>query len=443
MRSARNRELVALVPVALLLTAGFAAVFAQEGPKVDNLSLIYGAYFLAVCVATHVFLRVRLPNADPYLFPLMALLTAFGLVMIYRIDESLARDQANWFVLGLVLFALTIQLLRDYSVLERYRYTIAAASILLLLAPRVPGIGQQVNGAYLGVKLGPIAFQPAEFSKIGIVIFLASYLREHREVLIVGARRILGVTLPPLKHFGPMLVVWGASMLMLVFIRDLGSSLMFFAAFLALLYVATGRFSFVVIGMAMFLLGAWFIVATVPHVHDRVEIWLHPYNDPLNKGYQILQSIFAQADGGLFGKGFGQGMITTPGGSPLLPAAQTDTIYSLIVNELGLFGACGVLATYLLIAARGFRVALLASDGFSKLLATGLTAVFSIQAFVIIGGVTRVIPLTGVTLPFISYGGSSIVANFVLLALLLLVSDRARREAGAPAGRSLALGGAT
>jgi len=431
---ARNRELFALVPVALLLTAGFAAVFAQESSKLDNLSLIYGAYFFAVCLATHLFLRIRLPDADPYLFPLAALLMAFGLVMVYRIDASLARDQANWFVLGLVLFALTIQFLRDYDVLERYRYTIAVVGLLLLLAPRLPGIGEQVNGAYLGVKAGPLSFQPAEFSKICLVVFLASYLREHREVLIVGARRVLGVTLPPLKHFGPMLVVWGASMFMLVFIRDLGSSLMFFAAFLALLYVATGRFSFVAIGMAMFLVGAWFFAATVPHVHDRVEIWLNPYAHPQGSGYQILQSIFAQADGGLFGKGFGQALITVPGThSALLPAAQTDTIYSLIVNELGLFGACAVILIYLLIAARGFKIALLAADGFSKLLATGLTAVFSIQAFVIIGGVTRVIPLTGVTLPFISYGGSSIVANFVLLALLLLVSDRARREAGTDA----------
>jgi cell division protein FtsW (lipid II flippase) len=430
MTRARNRELLALIPVALLLTAGFAAVFAQENAKLGNLSLTYGAYFFAVCLATHVYLRIRLPHADPYLFPLMALLTAFGLVMIYRIDESLARDQANWFVFGLVLFALTIQFLRDYEVLERYRYIIATAGILLLLAPRLPGIGEQVNGAYLGVKVGPISFQPSEFAKIAIVVFLASYLRENREVLIVGARRILGVTLPPIKHFGPMLVVWGASMLLLVFIRDLGTSLMFFAAFLALLYVATGRFSFVVIGMILFLLGAWFIVSTVPHVHDRVEIWLHPYAHPHKSGYQILQSIFAQADGGLFGKGFGQGLITIPGtDSTLLPAAQTDTIYSLIVNELGLFGACGLIATYLLITARGFKIALLADDGFSKLLATGLTAVFAIQAFVIIGGVTRVIPLTGVTLPFVSYGGSSIVANFVLLALLLLVSNRARREA--------------
>jgi cell division protein FtsW (lipid II flippase) len=435
--------LAALVPVALLLTAGFAAVFAQERSQLGNLSVVYGAYFFAVCLATHIYLRIRLPNADPYLFPLMALLTAFGLVMIYRIDEGLARDQANWFVLGLVLFALTIQFLRDYEVLERYRYTIAAGGLLLLLAPRLPGIGQQVNGAYLGIKIGPLAFQPAEFSKIAIVIFLASYLRENREVLIVGARRVLGVTLPPLKHFGPMLVVWGASMFMLVFIRDLGSSLMFFAAFLALLYVATGRFSFVVIGMAMFVLGAWFFAATVPHVNERVEIWLHPYSDPTESGYQILQSIFAQADGGLFGKGFGQGLITIPGThAALLPAAQTDTIYSLIVNELGLFGACGVVLIYLLIAARGFKIALLADDGFSKLLATGLTAVFSIQAFVIIGGVTRVIPLTGVTLPFVSYGGSSIVANFVLLALLLLISDRTRREAAEPAGRDLALGAA-
>jgi cell division protein FtsW (lipid II flippase) len=441
--TARNRELVALVPVAVLLTAGFAAVFSQGNAELGNLSLTYGAYFLAVCLATHIFLRFRLPNADPYLFPLMATLTALGLVMIYRIDESLARDQANWFVFGLILFALTIWFLRDYEVLERYRYTIAVVGLLLLLAPRLPGIGQQVNGAYLGVKIGPLAFQPAEFTKIAIVIFLASYLREHREVLIVGARRVLGVTLPPLKHFGPMLVVWGASMFMLVFIRDLGSSLMFFAAFLALLYVATGRFSFVVIGMAMFLVGAWFFAATVPHVHDRVEIWLHPYAEARGNGYQILQSIFAQADGGLFGKGFGQALINSPGSHPparLLPAAETDTIYALIVNELGLFGASGLILVYLLITARGFKIALMASDGFSKLLATGLTAVFAIQAFVIIGGVTRVIPLTGVTLPFISYGGSSIVANFVLLALLLLISDRARREAAEPGGRVATMG---
>jgi cell division protein FtsW (lipid II flippase) len=428
---ARNRELVALVGVALLLTAGFTAVFIQEDARLGNLSLLYGGYFLAICLVTHIYLRFRLAHADPYLFPLMALLAAFGLVVLYRIDDGLARDQATLFVLGLGLFVLTIELLRDYDVLERYRYLIATVGIGLLLAPRLPGIGQQVNGAYLGVELGPISFQPAEFAKICLVVFLASYLREHREVLIVGARRVAGVTLPPLKHFGPLLVVWGASMFMLVFIRDLGSSLMFYAAFLALLYVATGRFSFVVIGMAMFLVGAWFFANTVPHVGDRVDIWLDPYQDPQRSGYQVLQSIFAQADGGLFGQGFGQSLLYIPGSHPpvaLLPAAQTDTIYSLIVDEVGLFGASAVCLIYVLIAARGFKTAIIAGDGFSKLLATGLTAVFAIQAFVIIGGVTRVIPLTGVTLPFVSYGGSSIVANFVLLALLLLVSDRARRQ---------------
>jgi cell division protein FtsW (lipid II flippase) len=431
MRSARNRELIALVPVALLLTAGFTAVFIQGGTRFGNLSILYGGYFLAICIAAHLYLRARLPFADPYLFPLMALLAAFGLIVIYRIDETLARDQANWFVLGLLLFALTIHFLRDYELLERYRYLIATLGIALLLAPRLPGIGQQVNGAYLGVKIGSVSFQPAEFSKICIVIFLASYLREHREVLIVGARRVAGVTLPPLKHFGPLLVIWGASMFMLVYIRDLGSSLMFFAAILALLYVATGRFSFVVIGMAMFLVGAWFFAHTVPHVHERVDVWLDPYQHPQQSGYQVLQSIFAQADGGLFGQGFGQSLLFIPGSHPpvaLLPAAQTDTIYALIVDELGLFGASAVCLIYVLIAARGFKTAIIAGDGFSKLLATGLTAVFAIQAFVIIGGVTRVIPLTGVTLPFVSYGGSSIVANFVLLALLLLISDRARRQ---------------
>jgi len=429
----RNRELLALVPVALLLTIGFAAVFAQEHSRLSDLSLSYGLYFLAICLATHIFIRIRLPDADPYLFPLVALLTAIGLVMIYRLDSELgrelARDQANWFVIGLILFATVVLVLRDYSVLERYRYTIAVVGIALLMAPRLPVIGSQVNGAYLGVNLGFFSFQPAEIAKLCIVIFLASYLREHRELLVVNARRVVGITLPPLKHLGPLLLVWGAAMLMLIVIRDLGSSLMFFAAFLALIYVATGRLSFVIIGMLMFLVGAWVIYHSVPHVTDRVDIWLDPYRDPADTGYQILQSMFAMADGGLFGEGFAQSMVVIPGStSTLLPAAHTDLIYSLIVSEIGLFGGCAIIAIYLLFAARGFKVAMMAEDGFSKLLATGLTAVFAIQAFVIIGGVTRVIPLTGVTLPLVSYGGSSILANFILLALLLLVSDRARRR---------------
>jgi cell division protein FtsW (lipid II flippase) len=430
--SARNRELLALIPVGLLVTAGFTAVFIVENQNLGNLSLIYGGYFLGICVAAHLFIRRTLPFADPYLFPLAALLAAFGLVMIYRIDDAFARDQANWFVLGVVLFVITIRVLRDYEVLERYRYVIATVGIGLLILPRVPGIGSQTNGAFLAIRVGSLTFQPTELAKIAIVIFLASYLHERREVMIVGARRILGLTLPPLKHFGPLIVVWGVAMLMLIFIRDLGSSLMFFGAFLALLYVATSRLSFVLIGLAMFLAGASFFASTVPHVQDRIDIWTNTFDphlyDRVGGSFQVAQSLFAQADGGLFGRGFGQALLALPGGSgTILPAPQTDLIYSVIVNELGLFGGAALIVIYALIVERGFKTAMLAGDGFSKLLATGLTAVFALQAFVIIGGVTRVIPLTGVTLPFVSYGGSSIVANFILLALLLLISNRARR----------------
>ncbi len=428
MIGARNRELLALVPVSLLLTAGFTAVFIERDEVLSNLSLTFGAIFLGLCLATHLVLRFTLPHADPYLFPLFAVLACFGLVMIYRIDEELAREQAQWFVLGLILFAVTIVTLRDYRVLERYRYTIAAAGIALLLLPRLPGIGQQVNGAYLTVKLGPLSFQPAEFAKIAIIVFLASYLRDTRQLLVIGARRFAGVTLPPLKYLGPLLAVWGAAMVMLFVIQDIGSSLMFFGGFLAVLYVATNRLSFAVVGLAMFAVGSRVLYELRPTIGNRVDAWLHPFDtrlyDAQGGSYQLAQSLFAQADGGVFGQGFGQALLS----DGLLPAAQTDLIYAVITNELGLLGASAVICTYLLAVQRGFKIATLARDSFSKLLATGLTAVFALQVFVIVGGVTKVIPLTGVTLPFISYGGSSIVANFVLLALLLLVSDRARRE---------------
>ena len=427
--SERNRELFGLVPSALLLTAGFTAIFVQQSDQLSDLSLTYGAIFLGLCLGAHLFLRVALPYADPYLFPLVAVLASFGLVMIYRIDEELAREQAQWFVVGLILFCATIVFLRDYRVLERYRYTIAIVSIGLLTLPRFPVVGGLVNGAYLSISIGPITFQPAEFAKIGIVVFLASYLRDTRQVLVLGARRFLGLTIPPIKHFGPLLVVWGAAMMMLIVIKDLGSSLMFFGAFLALLYVATNRLSFVVVGLGMFSLGAWLFGSQIEHVRDRVSIWRDPFDPTLvdDEGYQIAQSLFAQADGGVLGQGFGQALLQIPGGGTLLPAPHTDLIYAVITDELGLVGACGVLLVYLLIVQRGFRIAMLARDSFSTLLAAGLTAVFALQVFVIVGGVTKVIPLTGVTLPFVSYGGSSIVANFVLLALLLLISDRARR----------------
>jgi len=427
----RNRELFALIPASLLVTAGFTAVFIQREDLLSDLSLTYGAFFLGLCLAAHVVLRMTLPHADPYLFPLVAVLACFGLVMLYRLDENFARDQARWFVVGLIFFSATIiALRRDHRVLERYRYSIALAGILLLLLPR---LSSPVNGAYLSLNLGAVAFQPAELAKIAIVVFLASYLRDTRQVLVVGARRFIGITFPPLKHLGPLLAVWGTAMALLFVIQDLGSSLMFFGGFLALIYVATNRISFVIIGLSLFGLGARVLYALRPTIENRVDAWLHPfdpelYNQPIGGSFQIAQSIFSQADGGLFGQGFGQAIIDVPSGR-ILPAAHTDFIYAVITDELGLLGACAVLLVYLLIVERGFKTAMLATDSFSKLLATGLTAVLALQVFVIVGGVTKLIPLTGVTLPFISYGGSSIAANFILLALLLLVSDRARREA--------------
>jgi cell division protein FtsW (lipid II flippase) len=431
--SARNRELLGLIPASLLVTAGFAGVFIQRSNVLSNVSLTYGAIFFGLCLVAHVVIRITLPHAEPYLFPLVAAMACFGIVIVYRIDPAEARRQSEWFVIGLILFVGTILLFRDYRKLERYRYTIVAISLLILVLPRVPGLGEYANGAYLAIKVpGLGAFQPEEFAKIGLVIFLASYLRDTRQVLVTGGRRILGVTLPPIKHFGPIVVIWGVAMGIMVLLSDMGSSLMLYGGLLAMLYVATGRASFVVVGLIAFALGSWYLGTHVAHVHARVEDWLHPFNPALyNKtlgSYQVANGIFAQAGGGMFGQGFGQSVLTLPGGGPLLPNPQTDMIYAVITAELGLFGAAAVLLTYLLFVWRGFKIAVLARDSFSTLLATGLTAMFAIQVFVIVGGVTRVIPLTGVTLPFISYGGSSIVANFVLVALLLLVSNTARRR---------------
>jgi cell division protein FtsW (lipid II flippase) len=471
--SARSRELIGLLPVSLLVCAGFAAVLIGRTDDANSATLTYGAVFLGLCVFGHLFIRANLPDADPYLFPLAALLAAVGLVEIYRIDQDLAREQAQWFVFGLACFCAVITFVRDHHVLERYRYTIAAIGILLLFLPRMPGIGAQVNGAFLAIKLGPIQFQPAEFAKIAIIVFLASYLRDTGEVLVRSRSRplqvpqqaliygvpaavallvvlaakpnVAGLALivlftaslvailrerPSLKHFGPLLLIWGTAMLLLVFIRDLGSSVMFFGGFLGLLYAATARISLVGIGATMFLGGAAFFANSVAHVQERVDIWIDPFaRDVVDReGYQMAQSLFAQADGGLFGQGFGQALLELPNGGTILPAPHTDLIYAVVTNEVGLFGATGLILVYVLFAARGFKTALIAPDGFSKLLAAGLTMVLALQVFVIIGGVTKVIPLTGVTLPFVSYGGSSIVANLVLLALLLMVSDGARRD---------------
>ncbi len=295
--SARNKELLGLLPSALLVTAGFTAIFIQtqdNTPHADtsltlnhasSLSLSYGLLFLGLCLAAHLVIRFSLPDADPYLFPLVAVLASFGIVMIYRIEPVLARQQAQWMVIGLILFAATIIALRDrgVAVLERYRYTIVTVAILATVLPRLPGIGQQVNGAYLAIHLGSITFQPAELAKVAIVVFLASYLHDNRQILVTASRRVMGLTIPPMKQFGPMLIVWGAAMATLLLTRELGTSLMFYGAFLALLYVATGRFSFPFIGLVLFAVGAWFVAVHVSHVHARVVAWEEPFNPSLYK----------------------------------------------------------------------------------------------------------------------------------------------------------------
>jgi cell division protein FtsW (lipid II flippase) len=292
---------------------------------------------------------------------------------------------------------------------------IGLAAIALLALPALPEVGREVNGARLWVKIGSFQFQPGEFAKILMIVFLAGYLREKREVLAQGQ----------LKDFGPLLLIWGGAMLVLIQTNDLGSGLLYFGIFLAMLYVATARAWFVAAGAALFVAGAVGVYQIVPRVQERVSIWLDPWSRSQDEGYQLVQSLFSISNGGFGGTGFGRGTFSTSGGDPLIPFLNTDFIYSALAQELGLVGSAALLLVYMLFVARGFRVAMLAQDGFSKLLATGLTFGLALQTFIIVGGVLRLIPLTGITLPFVSYGGSSLLANFVLLALLMLISHRA------------------
>jgi cell division protein FtsW (lipid II flippase) len=420
--SARNRELLNLIVVGMITGLGFASVYIARSEIVSPESLTYAAFFVALYLVAHVVTRITAPYADPYLLPMAGLLTAIGLTEIYRLNPDDAFRQGLWLVIGVGLFSATLVVLRhDYRRLESYKYVIGIAAIALLVLPALPGIGRTINGARLWVGVGPFQFQPGEFAKILLIVFLAGYLREKREVLAQGR----------LKDFGPLLLIWGGAMAVLVQTNDLGSGLLYFGIFLAMLYVATSRFVFVAGGMALFLAGAAFVYQVIPRVQDRVTIWLDPWPYAQTEGYQLVQSLFAIAFGGFGGTGLGKGTFTFSNGTdPIIPYLNTDFIYAALAQELGLVGVAAVLLVYMLFVARGFRAAMLADDGFSKLLATGLTFAFALQTFIIVGGVLRLIPLTGITLPFVSYGGSSLLANFVLLALLLLVSNRALAPRG-------------
>ncbi len=418
----------------MLTAVGFASVYIARQDVISTASLTYAGFFFLLYLAAHLVARYTVPFADPYLLPIAGLLAAIGLTEIYRLQPNDAFKQGIWIVVAVAMFALTLFLLRyDYRRLESYKYIFGLTAIALLLLPILPLIGLTVNGARLWVHFGALRFQPGELAKIALIIFLAGYMREKREVLAQGR----------LKDWGPLLVIWVLAMLVLLETRDLGGGLLYFGIFLAMLYVATSRMAYVAAGLGLFLVGAVGVWKVTPHVQERVTIWLHPWTGnkvycPLSgqlelrqncQSFQLVKSLYSIGHGGYAGTGLGKGTVSTIDGHPLIPGATTDFIYSVLSQELGLVGAAALVLVYMIFVLRGMRTALLAEDGFSKLLAAGLTFGFALQTFIIVGGILRLIPLTGITLPFVSYGGSSVVANFVLLAGLLLVSNRANREA--------------
>jgi len=428
--SARNRELVTLFLAGLVASTAFAAAWVQSANAIDYGWVPWAVLLGGIFVVAHVVTRLTVPHADPTLLPLTGLLCAIGLTFVYRLDPEDGRKQLVWVAVGVAAYCLVLVWLRyDYRILERYKYLFGVSAIVLLILPSAPGIGQRINGVRLWVEVGPLQFQPGEIAKIFLVIFLAGYLRDKREALARGR----------VKDFGPLLAIWGGAMLVLVQTSDLGSALLNFGIFLAMLYIATNRFSFVLAGLALFAGGAAMLYNSLDRVQQRVTVWLEPWTDDkvycaINgaleyrqncDSYQLVKSLYSIANGGYGGTGIGNGTFQTVDGTPLIPYLQTDFIYSALAQELGLIGVAAVLLLYLALVARGMRVALTAQDGFSKLLAAGLSFGFALQTFIIVGGVLRLVPLTGITLPFVSYGGTSIVANFAMVALLLLVSNRA------------------
>jgi cell division protein FtsW (lipid II flippase) len=422
-----------LIVVGALTAVGFGSVYIARQDVVSTASLTYAGFFFALYLAAHLVARYTVPFADPYLLPIAGLLTAIGLTEIYRLNPDDAFKQGIWIVVAVALFGLTLFLLRhDYRRLETYKYIFGLTAIGLLLLPILPLLGLTVNGARLWVHVGALRFQPGELAKIMLIIFLAGYMREKREVLAQGRP----------KDWGPLLVIWVLAILVLLETRDLGGGLLYFGIFLAMLYMATSRIAYIAAGLGLFLVGAVGVWKITPHVQDRVTIWLHPWTQhkvycALSgrmelrqncQSFQLVKSLYSIAHGQYAGTGLGKGTFTTLDGRPIIPDQNTDFIFSALAQELGLIGVSALLLVYMIFVLRGMRNALLAQDGFSKLLAAGLTFGFALQTFIIVGGILRLIPLTGITLPFVSYGGSSVVANFVLLAGLLLVSNRANRE---------------
>jgi len=432
----RRTELVLLAFAIVVAMAASAAVDLARKNTVDASVLGYGAALAALFGTAHLAVRLLAPAADPVLLPCAALLNGLGLVIQRRLDLA-AADRATqlgnpapsghagqqllWTLVGVVLFGLLLLLVRDHKVLDRYRYTLVAIGLVLLLLPSVlPARFSEVNGAKIWIRVAGFSLQPSEVAKICLIVFFASYFVAKRELLSLATRRIGGLNLPRARDLGPVLLAWAASLGVLVREKDLGSSLLFFGIFVVMLYVATERTSWLLIGLGLFGAGAVAAYNLFGHVRSRVDIWLDPFQDASNRGYQLTQGLFGLATGGLTGTGLGNGRPET------VPYAGTDFVFASIGEELGLVGVVAVLTVFALFVARGIRVALGCRDDFGKLLATGLAFSVALQVFVVVGGVTRLIPLTGITLPFLSYGGSSLVANYVVVALLLRISDADR-----------------
>ncbi|NTW29466.1 MAG: FtsW/RodA/SpoVE family cell cycle protein [Coriobacteriia bacterium] len=415
MRSRRTTELLLLLAATPPVLLAFALIYAQRLGTFGFSSLAVPGALLVAFLIAHLTVRRFAKNADPGLLPVAFLLSGVGLAVVTRLDASLAASQVVWLFVGVGALAGTLVLVPSLERLARYKYTIMIAGIVLLLLPAF--IGQEINGAKLWIHFAGMSFQPGEIAKVLIVLFLAAYLSEHREMLSVSTRRIWGVRIPELRTLAPLLAMWAVSLIVLVFERDLGSSLLFFLTFLTMLYTATGRPLYVVVGLALFSGGATGAYYAFGHVRARVDIWLHPFADAAGKGYQLVQSLFALSAGGLSGVGLGEGLPTR------IPFVATDFVFSAIGEELGLLGGAAIVLCFLVFAIRGLATASRAKTDMAAFTAAGLVAAIVLQAFVIIGGVSKLIPLTGVTLPFISYGGSSLLSSFIALGLLLRAGD--------------------
>ncbi len=423
-RRRRNSELTMIVMVALITGGGYILAALGTNSEIPARVVPFAVAVVGLLVAAHIGVRILARGADSTLLPLAAFLHGIGYVMITRIDEDLAALQTVWSFVSVFAFLATLLVVQRATDLARIKWVLFTIGAGLLVLPMVPGIGASFGGAKIWVSLGPINFQPGEFAKIALAIFFAAYLAETRELIAAGTWKLGPLHLPSPRYMLPILIAWGFSVLVMVGERDLGSSLLFFTLFIVMLWVATQRLTYLLVGVVLFAGAAYIAWKAFGHVQQRVDIWLNPWADPLDDGYQIVQALYGLSDGGILGTGLGVGSPNT------VPEAQNDFIFASIGEELGLVGAATVLIAYLMLVGGGLRVAMRTDNSFEKLLAVGLTTIVGIQAFIIVGGVIKVIPLTGITLPFVSYGGSSLLANYILLAMMLRLSDSSARRLG-------------